>query len=232
MFSLDDIGDMSSNTAISVAEQRIELAPKGVGTVETGYDSPTRETNDGPNYVSLGSDIYHKGFAVASGTIDMVNASDEDYCDSGPSDTSDSEKDTSQRPSEDDSPGKHEMVFHNAYGERKLEYHKLSYNTVRKQINNSYELDTVHRYSSALDILASYLKGQKTIYMESRSLYRTILNRLMLPAIFLSALVSVIQSPFQCYPQGETILASISAFVAFLLAIINYLKLDASAEAH
>ena len=54
----------------------------------------------------------------------------------------------------------------------------------------------------------------------------------MLPAIFLSALVSVIQSPFQCHPQGETILASISAFVAFLLAIINYLKLDASAEAH
>ena len=224
---------MSSNAAISVAEQRIELAPK-VETVETGYESPIFETNDGPNYVSLGSDIYHKGFTVASSNIDMVNASDEDYCDSGPSDTSDSEKDTTRRPSvdDDDSPGKHEMVYHNAYGENKLEYKKLSYNTVRRQINNSYELDTVHRYSSALDILASYLKGQKTIYMESRSLYRTILNRLMLPAIFLSALVSVVQSPFQCYPQGETILASISAFVAFLLAIINYLKLDASAEAH
>ncbi len=113
-----------------------------------------------------------------------------------------------------------------------MKYDKLSYNTVRRQVNKSYELDTVHRYSCALDILASYLKGQKIIYMESRNQTVSILNRLMLPAIFLSALVSVIQSPFQCHPQGETILASISAFVAFLLAIINYLKLDASAEAH
>jgi len=54
----------------------------------------------------------------------------------------------------------------------------------------------------------------------------------MLPAIFLSALVSVLQSALNVHPQGELILASISAFVAFLLSIINYLKLDASAEAH
>ena len=54
----------------------------------------------------------------------------------------------------------------------------------------------------------------------------------MLPAIFLSALVSVLQSPLHCHLQGEIVLSAISAFIAFLLAIINYLKLDASAEAY
>lgn len=113
-----------------------------------------------------------------------------------------------------------------------IHYKKLSYNNVRRQINKSYEQDIIHRYSSALDILASYLKGQKIIYMESRNYTVIILNRLMLPAIFLSALVSVLQSPFHCHLQGEIVLSAISAFIAFLLAIINYLKLDASAEAY
>ncbi len=41
-----------------------------------------------------------------------------------------------------------------------VSYIKLSYNDVRNHINKSYEQDIVHRYSSALDILASYIKGQ------------------------------------------------------------------------
>jgi VanZ family protein len=112
------------------------------------------------------------------------------------------------------------------------QYKKLSYEKVKQQINKSYEQDVVHKYSSALDILASYLKGQKIIYMESRNYTVTILNRLMLPAIFLSSFVSVVQKPFQSYVNGDVILASISAIVAFILAIINYLKLDAESEAH
>ena len=61
-----------------------------------------------------------------------------------------------------------------------LIYRKLSYNDVRRQINHSYELDTVHRYSSALDILASYLKGQKIIYMETRNQTTRLLHLLMI----------------------------------------------------
>lgn len=116
--------------------------------------------------------------------------------------------------------------------EAPVRYRKLTFNDVRRQISKSYEQDAVHRYSSALDILAGYLKGQKIIYMESRHQTVKMLNRLMLPAIFLSALASVFQSPFHCHPQGEIILSAMSAFVAFLLSIINYLKLDASAEAY
>jgi hypothetical protein len=87
----------------------------------------------------------------------------------------------------------------------------------------------VHRYSSALDILASYIKGQKTIYMETRAYLITILNWLMFPALFISGFITVIQGPLNASPY---ILAGLSALVTFLLAIINYSKLDAAAEAH
>ena len=120
--------------------------------------------------------------------------------------------------------------FHQS--QERILYKKLSYNDVRNQINKYYEQDIVHRYSSALDILASYLKGQKIIYMESRFYTQHILNYLMLPAIFISALVAVIQSHIKDTTYGPIILASLSGLVAFILAIINYLKLDAAAEAH
>ena len=116
-----------------------------------------------------------------------------------------------------------------------VQYRKLSYADVRRQMTESYEQDLPHRYSSALDILASYLKGQKTVYMEARNTTVSGLNCLMLPAIFMSALVSVLQSPLsECGapPWGPVALAGLSAYVAFLLAIVNYLKLDAAAEAH
>jgi hypothetical protein len=214
--------DMSSNIILST---------------ESGDDKSVDETNVRTNYVSLGPDVSHKP-TIEHVTIDLVNASDDDYCDSYPSDTSDSGKNRYPRTKgldSDEDPTDYEMRYHTAnvkHRTNKLEYKKLSYNAVREQINNSYEQDTVHKYSSALDILAGYLKGQKIIYMEARSHTVTILNRLMLPAIFLSSLISVIQSPLRNHIYGNVIITSISAFVAFLLAIINYLKLDASAEAY
>ena len=113
-----------------------------------------------------------------------------------------------------------------------IKYNKLSYNAIKRHINKSYQQDIVRRYSSALDILASYLKGQKIIYMEARAYTVSILNCLMLPSIFISALVAILQAPLKDADNGAIILAALSAFVAFLLAIINYLKLDAEAEAH
>ena len=108
-----------------------------------------------------------------------------------------------------------------------ISYIKLSYNDVRNHINKSYEQDIVHRYSSALDILASYIKGQKTIYMETRTHIVTLLNFLMFPALFISGLLTVLQGY-----AGPYILAGLSALVTFLLAIINYCKLEGAAEAH
>ena len=156
------------------------------------------------------------------------------YYSSEPSDTSGTGSETDIEPNSSSSeneysPDKYDIENR---GNKIIKYKKLSYNDVCRQITKYYDPDVVHKYSSALDILASYLKGQKIIYMESRSYKEGILNSLMLPAIFLSALVSVLQSTFNCEPHGEIVLSSISGFVAFLLSIINYLKLDASAEAY
>jgi hypothetical protein len=86
--------------------------------------------------------------------------------------------------------------------------------------------------SCALDIIAVYLKGQKNIYMESKLYCQQILNILMLPAIFISALASVLSLSFDNFEFNSILISSLNGFNTFLLSLISYLKLDAKAEAH
>ena len=106
-------------------------------------------------------------------------------------------------------------------------FRKMEYIDVEKEIDKNY-LNVNHKYSSSLDILASYLKGQKIIYMESKNHCERQLNYLMLPAIFLSAAATILAG----IGGNELFLACVNAFIGFLLALVNYLKLDAAQEAH
>ena len=86
--------------------------------------------------------------------------------------------------------------------------------------------------SLTLDLFAIYLNAQKVLYIESKGFCEQTLNRLMLPAILISATSSVISLGLKNYEYGSLIVAALAAFDSCLLAIISYLKLDAKAEAH
>lgn len=86
--------------------------------------------------------------------------------------------------------------------------------------------------SLTLDLFAVYLNAQKILYIESKSYCEDLLNRIMLPAIFISLAVSVASLGLKTYEYGNLILSALSGFDAFLLAIISFTKLDAKAEAH
>lgn len=116
-------------------------------------------------------------------------------------------------------------------GDEKVEYMKETYADVKKRIDETYS-EKNNNYSSAMDILASYVKGHKIIYMESKYFCEQRLNHLMLPAIFLSSLASVLSLSVENIKWGSILLASVNAFNSFLLSIVNYMKLDAEAEAH
>ena len=110
-------------------------------------------------------------------------------------------------------------------------FKKYTYKDVEKEINDNY-FDDSEYYSSALDILATYLRGQKLIYMESKALCEKRLNFLMMPAILLSTAATVISSIIKDYYWSSYLLGGVNGIIAFLLAIVNFLKLDATSEAH
>jgi hypothetical protein len=87
-------------------------------------------------------------------------------------------------------------------------------------------------HSAILDLIAVYLKGQKILYTEAKTLCEQRLNYLMLPAIFITAICTILSLVLKDQPAGPTLVSSLNGLNAFLLALINYLKLDARAEAH
>jgi hypothetical protein len=115
------------------------------------------------------------------------------------------------------------------YGQRNTK--KLSYKQVEKGFNDQYS-SINQNYSSSFDVLASYLKGHKIIYMESTDYCELNLHKLMMPSIILSTSATVLSSVVTIYNWGPVLLASVNATIAFLLALVNYFKLDAAAQAH
>jgi len=115
--------------------------------------------------------------------------------------------------------------------EKKVIYSKLNYKQVEKIVDKNY-FDKNHKYSNSLDILASYLKGQKIIYMESKSYSESKLNKLMMPAMLLSTGATVLAVLINDYEWGATLISSVNGVIAFLLALVNYFKLDARAQAY
>ena len=78
-------------------------------------------------------------------------------------------------------------------------FEKVSYLEVKK-INELY-FDS-SEYYSVMDILATYVWGQKILYMESKYYSNVRLNYLMLPAIFLSSLAAVFSLSFESFAFG------------------------------
>lgn len=111
------------------------------------------------------------------------------------------------------------------------QFKKLTYKDVEYKIDKSY-FDLNNKYSSALDILASYLKGHKIIYMESKFYCESHLNLYMMPAILFSSAATVLTSFVTPFYWGAVFISSLNGIIAFLLAVVNYLKLDAASEAH
>jgi hypothetical protein len=87
-------------------------------------------------------------------------------------------------------------------------------------------------HSMICDIIGMYLKGQKILYTEAKTLCEQRLYSLMVPTICVTAICSVISVVLKEYDFSSTIVSSLNGLNFFFLTLINYLKLDAKAEAH
>lgn len=105
----------------------------------------------------------------------------------------------------------------------------VSFKNFTSTITNSY-WGYKSQFSTSLDLLSVYIKGLKILYIESKTYCERYLNFLMLPAIFISALCTILSIALKDYLYGSIIVAILTGMNSFILAMISYLKLDAKAE--
>ena len=115
-----------------------------------------------------------------------------------------------------------------------ISFKRTNFDNVLERVNAQYDQDIVHRYSAAVDALASFVKGQKHMYMEGQWFAMHKLQCLMIPALIASAIEPILiqADSIQCTERGKIIIGTIAGFVTCMIGVITLLRLDAEAEAH
>jgi hypothetical protein len=101
---------------------------------------------------------------------------------------------------------------------------KLTLRNIKRSLDKYY--DSEDKYSSELDILTSYLNGQKHMYLKSKLLMQWQLNFLMFPALIGAGATSIFAPFIQSYSWGGSFISGMNAMVTICMSIIHYLKLE------
>ena len=103
-----------------------------------------------------------------------------------------------------------------------MKFHKLTY----KEILQSF--DQYNSDSNELDIIITFLNGQKNLYNYSYKFTRHKLHLLMFPVIILTSITVLIAPFIMNYRWSGAIISGINAIVLFFIALQNYLKLESA----
>jgi hypothetical protein len=110
---------------------------------------------------------------------------------------------------------------------------KITFKNVDDYFLNTYwenSAETTNN-SNIIEVIGIYIKGQKILYTEAKTSCEQKFTYLMLPSILFTILTGIINL-FITSLEGKIITSSLNGLIAFILAVINFLKLDARAEAH
>jgi hypothetical protein len=106
-------------------------------------------------------------------------------------------------------------------------FHKLTFEEVEASLNKTYTKEI--RLASELDILLTYLKGQKHIFKLANQITLQKFYALMFPAIFITGSITLIGPFFQTLQWSGWVLSSLNALLTVLIAVNNFLKWQATA---
>jgi hypothetical protein len=114
--------------------------------------------------------------------------------------------------------------------EKKGGFKKLGYKDTIQMIDKYYEHTLENRFSNEIDILTTYLKGQKHLYIQAKQLTQWKLNCLMFPTLALTAFITIVSPFIECNPWSTGFISAVNAIIALFIATINYLKLESHIE--
>ena len=113
----------------------------------------------------------------------------------------------------------------------KRRYNKLNYRDVERSIGKYYKQNQSNALcSNEMDILTTFVKGQKNLYIQSKLLTQQKLNCLVFPAIIISAVITIISPFVECKSWNVGIISGLNAIVTLFISLMNLLKYESSTE--
>lgn len=121
-----------------------------------------------------------------------------------------------------------ERIHHQVHNNNKNSFKLKAYNDIEKTLGKYYDND--NKYSSKMDILITFMKGQKNIYMQSKYITQRKLNCLMIPILILSAGMAVFSPFIQHYNWSGGFISGLNIIITTFVSMMNYMKYETCVE--
>ena len=112
----------------------------------------------------------------------------------------------------------------------KNKYAKLNTTDIEKYVKKYYSNSPVDSYSNELDILTTFVRGQKNLYAQSRNITQQKLYLLMCPALIIAAAVTFISPFLECDTVNTNIVAGLNGVVTLFISMVGFFKLETLSE--
>ena len=124
------------------------------------------------------------------------------------------------------------VVNNNALSKKRhSKFKKLDLFDIEKKINQYYSVDDIdNRFTNEIDILTTYMKGQKNLYIQSKNITQWKYNCLMIPTLIISCFVTISTPFIDCEHMRSSIVTGLNAIIAFLISVINFCKLESCTQ--
>ena len=115
----------------------------------------------------------------------------------------------------------------NTLDSKRTFFKKITYKDVEASLNKHYTREV--QMSSELDILLTYLKGQRHIFNQANRITIQKFNMLMFPAIFITGSMTVLAPFLDSVGWSDWLLSILNALLTVMITINNFMKWQAVA---
>lgn len=106
---------------------------------------------------------------------------------------------------------------------KKTTYQKLTFEEVEHSLQKHFKQDKLF---SDLDVLITYIKGQKHIYSQSFYITQQKVHLLVFPSLFITSAIMVIAPIIQHYYWSGYLLTGLNALLTLFISILNFWNLQ------
>jgi hypothetical protein len=114
----------------------------------------------------------------------------------------------------------------NAISNRKMHFKKISYEEIERSLSKYY--DKNNKYSNEVDILITFIRGQKHLYNQSCYITQIKLYALTITALSITSLITVVTPFIQQYWWKIIFVMSGNAITTVLITILKYMRFESA----
>jgi hypothetical protein len=108
-------------------------------------------------------------------------------------------------------------------------YKQLGFYDIEKTLDRYYDESEMNKYSTEIDILTTYMKGQKNLYTYAKHLTQKKVDYLTFPSLFFTALITILAPFISCDPGGAIFISIANGIIGLCISLMNYLRFESPA---